>query len=877
MALLFMKAGNVAALRRWVGRVGFAEALPHVAKRFGLERAKKIVGKLKGEAKKHRELAPEHAYGQTAKATMWQWLQAKPMDFGTRAESTFTAPSAPMKPTLKAAGGGPGSRGGRVIGQTKSGKPIYDRFDAPQHKGFTEQDHRDAAEAARGHAGLSSITRGTNDPTRVGDALRQSLKHTAEARKSMLDREPSPQALPEGHSRYFHITRGSQNIPLDKLHGTKGPQPKSEERAAKLMARAAAGKGTRRMPITVRPHPKKEGHFEVVDGNATHGAAKRYGWSSLPAVMAKARTLRTLCPACGKQWDQPKQMRRSPICMDCRKKAHNERFKKAADEGTSMTKMCTKCQKAVVAPAKHCTHCGANLMLKDGPTPAEAREAKPAREQLRMQPEKNPVPGDHYEPDQDDVGGPLDGDEDDARLMRKGEHAPWQAGGPQAAAMRARARGEGARGGRIIGHTRSGKPIYAPDHRLSASATHSAIAAHAGTHNFNLDDHYDAAAAHRKAAEQSRQRGRMLAQGAWSRPGVGDRGPTYQQQAEHLTERGAMQRHGEHEAQAQAHEFAAEVHSQAAEHARAFHQRKTRAMFEHHEQALAAARDPAERAHHQRRLEELNTESEHGELSPAELKQRRLRASGKWTESPAGGRARKEARLRAAFAKARRGGFRAAVQCQECGKRFATSSMDPSCPKCGGADIDIDNERAHPTTLRPMPRSKPSAPKRTGEGSRGGQVVGHTKAGKPIYEGDQVRHIHGGWTGVVQATKHMTGPRIGSLNPPHAYAGRVNVRHDVHGVTVAVHPDRLEHADTPSSSPSFETIQKARRPKLGSGKRFAELKGKLARRKGVKDPGALAAYIGRKKYGKKRFAQLAKAHTFGPLGTCAACNAAMEG
>jgi hypothetical protein len=49
----------------------------------------------------------------------------------------------------------------------------------------------------------------------------------------------------------------------------------------------------------------------------------------------------------------------------------------------------------------------------------------------------------------------------------------------------------------------------------------------------------------------------------------------------------------------------------------------------------------------------------------------------------------------------------------------------------------------------------------------------------------------------------------------------------------------------------------ARKPKLGSGKRFAALKKKLGRRKGVKTPGALAAFIGRKKYGKKRFQKLA--------------------
>jgi len=47
----------------------------------------------------------------------------------------------------------------------------------------------------------------------------------------------------------------------------------------------------------------------------------------------------------------------------------------------------------------------------------------------------------------------------------------------------------------------------------------------------------------------------------------------------------------------------------------------------------------------------------------------------------------------------------------------------------------------------------------------------------------------------------------------------------------------------------------ARKPKLGTGVRFRRLVNKL-RRRGVKNPKALAAWIGRKKYGKKRFAKL---------------------
>lgn len=50
----------------------------------------------------------------------------------------------------------------------------------------------------------------------------------------------------------------------------------------------------------------------------------------------------------------------------------------------------------------------------------------------------------------------------------------------------------------------------------------------------------------------------------------------------------------------------------------------------------------------------------------------------------------------------------------------------------------------------------------------------------------------------------------------------------------------------------------ARKPKLGSGKRFKSLKAKLARG-GAKNAAALAAYIGRKKYGVSKMAKMASA------------------
>lgn len=46
-------------------------------------------------------------------------------------------------------------------------------------------------------------------------------------------------------------------------------------------------------------------------------------------------------------------------------------------------------------------------------------------------------------------------------------------------------------------------------------------------------------------------------------------------------------------------------------------------------------------------------------------------------------------------------------------------------------------------------------------------------------------------------------------------------------------------------------------PKLGTGERFKALKAKLMKKPGVANPGALAAFIGRKKYGKPKFQKLA--------------------
>lgn len=47
--------------------------------------------------------------------------------------------------TIRMHKGGEGSKGGKVIGHTKSGKPIYDTFSHEGHKSFTKKDHMEAS------------------------------------------------------------------------------------------------------------------------------------------------------------------------------------------------------------------------------------------------------------------------------------------------------------------------------------------------------------------------------------------------------------------------------------------------------------------------------------------------------------------------------------------------------------------------------------------------------------------------------------------------------------------------------------------------------------------------------------------------------------
>lgn len=93
-------------------------------------------------------------------------------------------------------GGGEGSRGGKVIGHTKSGKPIYDSSGHKEHKNFSHQDHTDAAEH---HDKLWEEAKSRGDHEKAAEHDDHSMEH--QERAYHLEHEDDDD---NGSHRYGH-------------------------------------------------------------------------------------------------------------------------------------------------------------------------------------------------------------------------------------------------------------------------------------------------------------------------------------------------------------------------------------------------------------------------------------------------------------------------------------------------------------------------------------------------------------------------------------------------------------------------------------------------------------------------------------------------
>jgi|ERR1035437_5015282 hypothetical protein len=101
---------------------------------------------------------------------------------------------------MKGHGGGEGSRGGRVIGHTKSGKAIYDTANHATHKDFTSADHADAITANRDEASHhNEMAEGYED--RAAKAAEKSQMRTYVVSRDMMEEHRA--------ARNHHVEQGS--------------------------------------------------------------------------------------------------------------------------------------------------------------------------------------------------------------------------------------------------------------------------------------------------------------------------------------------------------------------------------------------------------------------------------------------------------------------------------------------------------------------------------------------------------------------------------------------------------------------------------------------------------------------------------------------
>ena len=122
------------------------------------------------------------------------------------------------------------------------------------------------------------------------------------------------------------------------------------------------------------------------------------------------------------------------------------------------------------------------------------------------------------------------------------------------------------------------------------------------------------------------------------------------------------------------------------------------------------------------------------------------------------------------------------------------------------------------------------------------------------------------WGTVVKVYHNMGGKKKGG--------GSINVKRSVKKamqsspIAEAYTANRYEVLIKASIADREESLEKAKKkkkktggkaPPLGSGERFKKLKAKISAKGDVEDPGAVAAMIGRKKFGKERFQAMAAA------------------
>ena len=119
-----------------------------------------------------------------------------------------------VKPLFKKSTG-EGSRGGKVIGHTKSGKAIYDSHDHEDHKAFTKEDHEEA-HVINTNKAVKLLEDELGNPVAGTEALEQSYRHAVNAcehlRSAGLNKSFWMRTIPTTRDELLAFCRGLQTL-----------------------------------------------------------------------------------------------------------------------------------------------------------------------------------------------------------------------------------------------------------------------------------------------------------------------------------------------------------------------------------------------------------------------------------------------------------------------------------------------------------------------------------------------------------------------------------------------------------------------------------------------------------------------------------------
>lgn len=122
---------------------------------------------------------------------------------------------------------GEGSRGGHIIGHTRSGKPIYDSAKHPDHKGFSSEDHYDATKAhARVRHQILNDAAEKNGITKMGGGNPDTEQYRVNVDKGQSDKMEHHSKQIKEHIKQINKEGGKHHFDhLEMTGGYAHPKP----------------------------------------------------------------------------------------------------------------------------------------------------------------------------------------------------------------------------------------------------------------------------------------------------------------------------------------------------------------------------------------------------------------------------------------------------------------------------------------------------------------------------------------------------------------------------------------------------------------------------------------------------------------------------